>query len=269
MRSRVALLIAGSLLISGITVPAIAGEIKSEQVPGEGRVTLQVADVPLGEVLSILARSVPLEIRGPVPSDVRVTAQFSGVALEDALARMLRGYNYVLLRPEGSTRPLLIVMNKIERPVQREPGPFGPGGAAPLPVSSQATQNVPATVSQQGGSGQVQMPVPVPQPVSGSGPQQGDTAGGNQGGMPGMPMPPRDAPQGAGPGGMLPSHTAPATGANPPPVPFPPPTAAGPNPQLPGGSVPMPSVPSQAQSPFQGPPEPARVMTPFGERPAE
>jgi hypothetical protein len=266
----------------------IASELQDTKVKEEKRVTLQVTDVPLNEVLSILAKNVSLEIRGVVPSRERVTAQFSNLTLEEALSRIMRGYNYVLVWSEESARPLLVVMNKIDRPVRNEPvstGPVAAGsvpGSGPLPgpaavpgaAGTQAgglRQGSPQAPSAQGPeafparvgpaeAGQAGPPRPDYQPgLPGSVPTDGPVAR-----FPGMPVGP-----GAIPPGMAAGQAGPvsAPGSIPPGI-FPPPGAT--NPPGDGGvSGPQPVPLPQTQQPAGPTPEPVRVMTPFGERSVE
>jgi hypothetical protein len=263
---------------------SIAGELQSAKVKDERRVTLQVTDVPLNEVLSILAKNVPLEIRGSVPSQERVTVQLSNVTLEEALSRIMRGYNYVLVRPEESTKPLLVVMNKIDRSIQNEPASAGvapspgalPGGAPTQP--GRPRPGMPQVPSRQG-------PEALPAMVGPAEPgQAGLQRPENQPGLPGSVPPDGSAPATGpippfpgtpfGPGAVHPGvatgQAGPASAAgNLPSGILPPPGATNPLPGGAGPSPPLPTPPAQPQQPAQSMPEPVRIMTPFGERSAE
>ncbi len=266
---------------------SIAGELQSTKVKDERRVTLQVTDVPLNEVLSILAKNVPLEIRGSVPSQERITVQLSNVTLEEALSRIMRGYNYVLVRPEESTKPLLVVMNKIDRSIQNEPASAGPvpAGAVPGPAALPGAAPMPAGRPRSGmpqaqsGQGPEAFPAMVgPAEPGQAGPQRPENQPGLPGSVPpgspvpatgpippfpGTPFGPGAVPPGmaAGPGGP-----ASAAGSVPPGI-FPPPGAT--NPAAGGAGAPLPAPPAQPQQPAQPTPDPVRIMTPFGERSAE
>ena len=272
LKAAVFVLILCGTLISG----SLAGEPPDAKTKSERRVTLQVTDVPINEVLNILVKSVSLEIRGTVPSQERITAQFSNVTLEEALGRIMRGYNYVLVQPEGSTRPLLVVMNRIERSMQRDSAPFVPAGGVPVsPPGAMPAQDALSRVGQQTQSGpqQVQTTLPpgageVANPLR---PESQPNMPGVPGGIPTVPLP--TMPQGAVPPGTASGTagmpTGPGnipTGSLPPPSAFPPPGVTVPLPQ--GGDVtgPVPTPPPQSPQPSS---EPARIMTPFGERPAE
>jgi hypothetical protein len=262
----------------------VASELQETKVRDERKVTLQVTDVPLNEVLSILAKNVPLEIRGTVPSQDRITAQFSNLSLEEALSRIMRGYNYVLVRPDESVKPLLVVMNKIQRPIQNEPASAGPvpspvalPGAAPTQMGQPQPGMPQAPPAQEPGvlparvgpaeTGQAgpqrpgyQPGFPGAAPSSGPAPSAGPVP--TFPSMPGGPLGPGAVPQG------MPGGPASAPGGVPPGI-FPPPGAINPPPGGADTGGPQPAPPLQPQQSTQPTPEPARIMTPFGERAAE
>jgi hypothetical protein len=272
------------IILCGLMPGASDGsELHDIKVNNERTVSLQVVDVPLNEVLTILAKNVPMEIRGTVASQERITVQFSKLTLEEALSRIMRGYNYVLVRPDESAKALLVVMNKIDRTIQTEPASVAPtpGGPVAVPVGIPAAapaqggrtrpgiQPAPSRQGQEtsspvvgpGGTGQAGPQRPDSQPIlPGPGPAASPIPP-----LPGMPMGPGALPPGmaAGQGG-----SSSAAGVAPP-VPFPPPGAMSPPAEGSGTSAPQPAPPAQPQQPAQQNPEPARVMTPFGERSAE
>jgi hypothetical protein len=111
------------------------------KVRSEGTVSMQVVNVPLNEVLAILAKNVPMDIKGAIPSQELVTLEFSNLSLEEALRRIMRGYNYVLLRMDEPARPVLTVMTRTERTpyVEAAPAtvaPSEPPGGLPRPRAS-------------------------------------------------------------------------------------------------------------------------------------
>jgi len=265
------------VMLGLVPLGSFADELQDANARSGRRVTLQVTDVPLSEVLNILAKSVPLELKGSIPSDERITAQFSNATLEEALNRIMRGYNYVLVQSEGSTKPLLVLMNRIERSAQKESAALVPAGGAsfpppvpvPSPMPGQDGRPRPGGPPQsQPGQGQP-LPVitPPPMPVTAPPPpdaQPNAPVYGQPGGiapfqgMPGGPgmAPPGMAADSSGPGSAPPGSFSP-------PVFIPPQQGS-------ASGMPAPSSPPQVQQPpQQSSPEPARVMTPFGERPAE
>ncbi|HME42692.1 MAG TPA: hypothetical protein VKF36_06375 [Syntrophorhabdales bacterium] len=243
-----------------------AGEPHDTKPKSDRTVTLQVVDVPLNEVLSILAKNIPMEIRGAVPTQERITVNFSHLTLEEALSRIMRGYNYVLVRADDSAKPLLVVMNRIDRNIQAEPASLAPAAVGPSPpVGAVATQTGPARPGVQQippGQGQEAPPPVVGPPGSGqAGLQRPESQPILPGSIPGgMPMPPGAA-SGSGAPSSMPGGA--------PPTPFNPPGAMNPPPQGAAPGAPQSIPPAQPQQPAQPTPEPARIMTPFGDRSAE
>lgn len=211
-----------------------AGEVRDTKtrndIRNERTVSLQVVDVPLNDVLSILAKNIPIDIKGTVALQERITVQFSNLTIEEALNRIMRGYNYVLVRSEESAKVLLVVINKAERTLQSErtagtptapavsaPGSVAPSGFPPTQAGRPGTQQAPAGKGQDAAT-PVTGPATAPA-AAGEAAQQGSGSG-----------PENQPPQGA-------DRSA---------------------------STPTPPVPSQP--PVRENPEPVRVMTPFGER---
>jgi hypothetical protein len=135
------------------------------KVRSEGTVSMQVVNVPLNEVLAILAKSVPMDIKGiiPIPSQELVTLEFSNLSLEEALRRIMRGYNYVLVHMDEPARPVLTVMNRTERIpyVEEAPAavaPSEPVGGLPRPRAFGPPGSRQAVIEQ----GQDQSPAGLP-----------------------------------------------------------------------------------------------------------
>jgi len=97
------------------------------RVTEEGRITAHIVDLPLGRALAELSWRVPLEIRGSVAKEERLTLDFSRLTLEGALREMMVFYNYVLITPKGQDKPILVVLGKAENDE----------GIAPLPSYGQ------------------------------------------------------------------------------------------------------------------------------------
>lgn len=92
-------------------------------VTKEGRITAHIADLPLGQALAALSQNVPLEIRGSVAEDERLTLHFSQLTLQEVLQEMMVSYNYVLIRPEAQGKPILVVLGKAEKGAATVPLP--------------------------------------------------------------------------------------------------------------------------------------------------
>jgi hypothetical protein len=130
-RSLIFLLFLG-ILLRGVAWPAVTAQASSrpgtppppvvEQTKGlilevtpDERLTAEINDRSLSDVLRAMADKNLFDIRGSLPSGETVSMSFTGVTLSDALKKLMRGYNYVLLRQGPSRKPLLAVMGKIER----------------------------------------------------------------------------------------------------------------------------------------------------------
>ena len=136
-------------------------------VTKDNRIDADIRAYPLNEALRAMAAKRLFDITGPLPSGEEITVQLSGVTLDEALKKLMRGYNYVLMDKGPSQRPVLMLVGKIQRgastpsssqPAQAEPlaanppvpaqnPPAGPQAAIPpQPVSlnRRAAPNVPA-----------------------------------------------------------------------------------------------------------------------------
>jgi len=116
-----------------------------------GLIGLTVYNRPLNEVLHMLSSKVPLEIKGSLITGEPVTINISDVSLEEALKRLMRGYNYVVIKPEGSNKQILMVLGRAERTKYVE-------------TPAQSLRVPPTTTSQP--SGPPQPPVITKQPAA-------------------------------------------------------------------------------------------------------
>ncbi len=128
------------------------------------QITADIADLPLGQALEALSQKIPLDIRGSVAGDERLTLHFSQLTLQQALQKMMAGYNYVLIRPEALEAPVLVILGKAEKgtisvsvpgvgdtmPRPGVPAPVGPPLAtAPLPTPTGLPSSLPVAPSAQ------------------------------------------------------------------------------------------------------------------------
>lgn len=225
------------------------------RVKSEGTISMQVVNVPLNEVLLILAKNVPMEIRGTVPSQELLTLDLSNLSLEEALRRIMRGYNYVLVHMDEPSRPVLTVMSRTERtpyaedapataaaPSEPPAGTARPRGSVPpgIPQASlEQGQEPPRATGRRVNVGEARPPLPDPRAV---------------------PPATLGAPVGAPPGaGAMP----PGPLAQPGSVPRMPPGASGES-----ASSQQPPAASRQETQSQQA-EPTIVMTPFGFRTEE
>ncbi len=65
-----------------------------------GGISADIVDLPLAQVLADLSQKLPVEIKGSPNGNERLTLHFSHLTLQDALGRIMAGYNYVLIEPE-------------------------------------------------------------------------------------------------------------------------------------------------------------------------
>jgi len=167
--------------------PDGAGQALFIEVKDKDRISARVKNRPLDELLRIMSQKNLFEIKGPVPRGEAITVEFSNLTLDQALKKLMKGYNYVLVDQGASRKPLLMVMGQATRgtngeqgqgpptpqPVINQPLPPGGGSSAPpapavqQPVSApfqKAPRPAPAP-GQEGGSPSSPPQAPVAQPV--------------------------------------------------------------------------------------------------------
>ena len=142
------------------------------EVTGDAGVNADVDNRPLDEALRTMAAKGLFEIRGAVPPGVTVTVHFSHLTLDEALKKLMRGYNYVLVDQGPSRAPLLMLMGKIERggPAQQAvagappvpPAPEQPPAVAPAPSPRRPPPGLPTNLSPPVGAQAVQAAQPGP-----------------------------------------------------------------------------------------------------------
>jgi hypothetical protein len=105
------------------------------KVTHDEKISANVENVPLSQVLNAMAASVGLEVKGSVPSGEMVSVNFSNLSLDLALKRLLLGYNYVLITSEQTGKASLMVMGRAERSkiVEAVPPPESPPETPVLP----------------------------------------------------------------------------------------------------------------------------------------
>lgn len=129
-----------ALLVSGISLHAEAGETAKTstiEITKEARITANIENKSLQEALRMMADKNLFEIKGGVPAGEPVTVRFSNVTLDEALKKLMRGYNYVLVGQGTSKVPSLTVMGKVQA-----------GTPSARAASTQAPQVPPASASQ-------------------------------------------------------------------------------------------------------------------------
>jgi hypothetical protein len=140
------------------------------KVTHDEKISANVENVPLSRVLDAMAASVGLEVKGSVPSGEMVSVDFSNLSLNEALKRLLLGYNYVLITSEQTGKASLMVMGRAERSkiVEAVPPPEPPPPTPVLPVARGRRVTDPMVQGPVPGGppGQGQVPSAGPSPVA-------------------------------------------------------------------------------------------------------
>lgn len=145
----------------GLVDASAAGDVI--KVTEGGRISADIVDLPLTRVLADLSQKLPMEIKGSPNGNERLTLHFSHLTLQEALQKIMAGYNYVLIGPEPAGGRLTItILGKADRRVKE--------AAAPAPAASEtpAAPVAPAP-SPPASPGQPPMGQPVPPPVPNEG----------------------------------------------------------------------------------------------------
>jgi hypothetical protein len=134
---RFSVCLCAALLLSGVSFYGEAGETAQTptiEITREAKITANIENKPLHEALRMMASKNLFEIKGAVPAGEPVTVRLSNVTLDEALKKLMRGYNYVLVSQGTSKKPSLMVMGKIQadRPAAR---------ATPTPPAQPARAN--------------------------------------------------------------------------------------------------------------------------------
>ena len=140
-----------------VVSPDGASQAPFIEVKDQDRISASAKNRPLDELLRILSQRDLFEIKGPVPQGEGITVEFSNLTLEQALKKLMRGYNYALLDQVTSRKPVLMVMGQVMRGASAEQGP---SPQTPQPVTNQPrVPNGPPAPSPPPG----EQPGPVPQ----------------------------------------------------------------------------------------------------------
>jgi len=130
--------------------PASALEQISLSATDAGIITLKAENSPLNRLLQELARKCGLDLKAPSLSNEGTYLDLTGSSLEDVLKKLLRGYNYVLIKPDGSGKGSLIVFGKVQRVEISYPPPSAAGPSGDAPVLNRSTGETAASPAGQG-----------------------------------------------------------------------------------------------------------------------
>ncbi len=106
-------------------------------VTQDGRISVDVIDARIDAVLAELSKKAPLHVKGRPGGGETLTLHFSGLTVEEALHKIMAGYNYVLFfPPEG--RKGTATLTIVSKAVYGATPPSVP--APPQPADQQAAQ---------------------------------------------------------------------------------------------------------------------------------
>ena len=121
----------------GLVDASAAGDVI--KVTEGGRISADIVDLPLTRVLADLSQKLPMEIKGSPNGNERLTLHFSHLTLQEALQKIMAGYNYVLIGPEPAGGRLTItILGKADRRVKEASagaGCIGNTGCAGCPCA--------------------------------------------------------------------------------------------------------------------------------------
>jgi len=111
------------LALAVFSYPACALERVSVSGTDAGAITLKAENSPLNDLVRELTRKCGLDLKGSSLSNEGAYLDLAESPLEDVLKKLLRGYNYVLIKPDGSGRGSLTIFGKVERVALSYPAP--------------------------------------------------------------------------------------------------------------------------------------------------
>ena len=161
---RVLMLASVVVFVSGAApLPAMAGAGQPAlTVTKESRISVDVDNEPLNALLRMMAEQKLLVLSGAAPGNESLTLHFSNLTVPEALSKMLRGYNYVLIERGKGQVPMLSLMGKVQarasEPHARAPAPsasppeprsYVPSEPAAAPEAPRPAQALPPAANAQ------------------------------------------------------------------------------------------------------------------------
>lgn len=134
-------------------------------VTQDGRISVDVIDARIDAVLAELSKKAPLHVKGRPGGGETLTLHFSGLTVEEALHKIMAGYNYVLFFPPEGRRGTA-TLTIVSKAVYGATPPSVP--APPHPADQQAAQRP----SRSGGRIPLASPVVPEQAAALSSPEQ-------------------------------------------------------------------------------------------------
>jgi hypothetical protein len=108
-RANLIAVIAFSILAVGLAHSAEQGPFS---VTKDNRIEAHANNLALNEAVRSLANKFSLEVKGIGLGNEPINLDLSDITLEDLLKRLLRGYNYALVRPEKADKGILMILGK-------------------------------------------------------------------------------------------------------------------------------------------------------------
>ena len=105
-------------------LPATAGAIQAAlTVTKESRISVDVDNEPLNALLRMMAEQKLFVLSGAAPGNESLTLHFSNLTVPEALSKMLRGYNYVVIERGKGQAPTLSLMGRVQAAAPSRPAP--------------------------------------------------------------------------------------------------------------------------------------------------
>jgi hypothetical protein len=97
-----------------------------------GRISADIVDFPLTQLLADLSRNLRIEIKGRPDGNDRLTLHFSHLPLQEALRKIMAGYNYVVIEPgPAGGRLVITILGKAAKTVREATVPSLPAAGSP------------------------------------------------------------------------------------------------------------------------------------------
>jgi hypothetical protein len=139
------ILVVALVCLRGGAVPDASAATNVIKVTEGCRISADIVDFPLTQVLADLSRSLPIEIKGRPDGNDRLTLHFSHLSLQEALRKIMAGYNYVVIEPEPARGRLVVtILGKAARIAKEATVPPPSEAESPPLAAAPAAANAPA-----------------------------------------------------------------------------------------------------------------------------
>ena len=169
---RVLMLASVVVFVSGAApLPARAGAVQAAQtVTKESRISVDVDNEPLNALLRMMAEQKLFVLSGAAPGNESLTLHFSNLTVPEALSKMLRGYNYVVIERGKGQAPTLSLMGKVQAGVSEPRARGAPAASAAPPEPRSYAPTEPAAAPETPRPAQARPPAANPQTPQGAAP---------------------------------------------------------------------------------------------------